>query len=131
MLRTLVYASLTVAAPQTSVPEELAQGVKTILPELQKSIRGNTLTRLRQVLKAAGKLPDELGVEDWVAHAERTANRAGLILADDLDAGATIIKTDTALPTTHAEKDRIGDMLRYSVSPGYLKVRNGLGLRVG
>jgi len=88
---------------------------------------------LEQVAALAGKLGDRLGngaMLAWRSATDLTANRAGLILANDLASAAKVIATETASTSGAAVKDRLRDLLAYAVSESYFQVRRHLGLVV-
>ena len=66
---------------------------------------------------------------NWRNATELTANRVGLILCDDLETAARVIATEKASTTVPA-KDRLRDLLAYSVSEPYFAVRRHLALNV-
>jgi len=78
----------------------------------------DTPTALVATLLLAVSLPD------------LTASRVGLILANDLETAARIIATETGVQSTLTVKDRLRELLAYSVSEEYFSVRRHLGLEV-
>ncbi len=88
---------------------------------------------LEQVAAMAGKLDGRIGagaMNAWRSATDLTANRAGLILANDLASAAKAIATETATTSNAPVKDRLRDLLAYAVSESYFQVRRHLGLVV-
>ena len=88
---------------------------------------------LEQVAVLAGKLGSRLGnglVTSWRSATDLTANRVGLILANDLQAAAKAIATETATTSGLPVKERLRELLAYAVSEPYFQVRRHLGLTV-
>jgi hypothetical protein len=88
------------------------------------------------VLEQVGVVADKLGEESngiiagWRSATDLTANRVGLILCNDLETAARIVATEPAGMSTMPAKDRLRDLLAYSVSESYFAVRRHLGVRV-
>ncbi len=88
---------------------------------------------LEQVAAVAGKLGDKLGngaMLAWRSATDLTANRAGLILANDLASAAKAIATESTSLSGAPVKDRLRELLAYAVSESYFQVRRHLGLVV-
>jgi len=84
---------------------------------------------LEQIAALAAGLVDPIAggrVAGWRAATDLTCNRAGLIVAGDLEAAAHAIATEGATLSGLAVKDRLRDLLGYA----YFAVRRHLGLDV-
>ncbi|MCA9675893.1 MAG: tetratricopeptide repeat protein [Kofleriaceae bacterium] len=101
----------------------LAQGLKTTVPGAM----------LEQVAALATKVAGRIGnglIPGWRSATDMTANRVGLILCNDLEVAARLIATEVGITSTLPAKDRLRDLLAYSVSDGYFNVRRHLGVHV-
>jgi hypothetical protein len=97
---------------------------------MQKTVPG---AHLEQVAALAGKLGPRLGnglVTGWRSATDLTANRVGLILANDLESAAKAIATETSSTSGLPVKERLRDLLAYAASESYFAVRRHLGLTV-
>lgn len=86
---------------------------------------------LEQVGELSSKLAGRVGnglVSGWRTATDLTANRVGLIVANDLETAAKAIATETAALSSLTVKERLRDLLAYSVSEQYFTVRRHLGL---
>ena len=86
-----------------------------------------------QVAALSAKIRGRLGnglVSGWRSAADLTANRVGFILCNDLEVAARAIATETAAMSGLPVKDRLRDLLAYSVSESYFQVRRHLGIHV-
>jgi len=79
----------------------------------------------RKLLAARGEVID---MEAWMAAADMTAARVGFVLANDLGLAARMIATEPAGGSPLPAKQRLRDLLAYSVSEDYFAVRKFLGL---
>jgi hypothetical protein len=77
----------------------------------------------------SGRLGNGL-ITGWRSATDLTANRVGLILCNDLETAARLVATEPGAMTTLAAKDRLRDLLAFSVSEGYFAVRRHLGIHV-
>ena len=88
---------------------------------------------LEQVGELSVKLAHRLGnglISGWRTATDLTANRVGLIVSNDLETAAKAIATEGAAMSSLSVKDRLRDLLAYSVSEQYFTVRRHLGLHV-
>jgi hypothetical protein len=88
---------------------------------------------LEQVAVLAGKLGPRLGnglVTHWRSATDLTANRVGLILANDLETAAKMVATETSTTSNLLVKERLRELLAFSASEAYFTVRRHLGLTV-
>jgi hypothetical protein len=72
-----------------------------------------------------------INMQDWVAATDLTAARVGFVLSNDLPAAARVISAEPAASSPLGAKQRLKDLLLYSVSEDYFAVRKFLGLEVG
>ncbi len=88
---------------------------------------------LEQVAVLSTKVNSRLGnglITGWRSATDLTANRVGLILANDLEIAARLVATEAGAMSTMTAKDRLRDLLAFSVSEGYFTVRRHLGVHV-
>jgi len=86
---------------------------------------------LVQVAAIARKMNSDFkngAIASWRTATDLTANRVGLILCNDLETAARRVAVETGGVSTLSAKDRLRDLLSYSVSEGYFAVRRHLGL---
>lgn len=107
----------------TDDARKLAANLKSTVPNAM----------LDQVAALASKVGARLGnglITGWRTATDLTANRVGLILSNDLETAARLVATETGAMSTLPAKDRLRDLLAFSVSEGYFAVRRHLGLHV-
>jgi tetratricopeptide (TPR) repeat protein len=111
-------------------PEAPSDEAKKLAAAMKQSVPGAVL---EQVAAMAGKLGERVSgsaLVAWRGATDLTANRAGLILANDLASAAKAIATETATTSSAPVKDRLRELLSYAVSEPYFQVRRHLGLVV-
>jgi tetratricopeptide (TPR) repeat protein len=98
--------------------------------QLQRAVPGPLLEQVGELSKnLAGRVGNGL-VAGWRAATDLTANRVGLIVANDLEIAAKAIATEGPTLSSLPVKDRLRDLLAYAVSEPYFLVRRHLGLHV-
>ncbi len=113
--------------PFTEVASDEA---KKLASQLKQQVPGPLL---EQVGELSSKLSGRVGnglVSGWRTATDLTANRVGLIVANDLETAARAIATEGAALSTLPVKDRLRDLLAYAVSESYFAVRRHLGLHI-
>jgi tetratricopeptide (TPR) repeat protein len=78
---------------------------------------------------AAGR-GESIDAQAWQAGADLTAGRVGFVLTSDLKAAARVISSEPPGTSPLTSKQRLKDLLAYSVSEDYFAVRKALGLQV-
>ncbi|HEX4417139.1 MAG TPA: hypothetical protein VH165_04525 [Kofleriaceae bacterium] len=78
----------------------------------------------------SGNGPGAATVAAWRAATDLTANRAGLVIANDLDAAVRAIATEGTTFSGLPVKDRIRDLLGFAASERYFAVRRHLGQHI-
>jgi tetratricopeptide (TPR) repeat protein len=81
----------------------------------------------RQLLEARGEVID---MEAWVAATDLSAARVGFVLSNELPSAARVISSESSAQSPLGAKQRLKDLLSYSVSEDYFAVRKFLGLAV-
>ena len=114
----------------TSFIEHTSEEARKLAGSLKAQVPGPLL---EQVGELSTKLSHRLGnglISGWRTATDLTANRVGLIVSNDLETAAKAIATEGAAMSNLSVKDRLRDLLAYSVSEQYFLVRRHLGLHV-
>jgi hypothetical protein len=82
----------------------------------------------RLVAQHGGTPPD---VERWCAGVELTASRAAFLLVNDLGAAARSLSAETLPGQPLSAKQRLKDLIAFSVSEAYFDARKMLGMGAG
>ncbi len=124
-LESAFYGALTAAGSSVAGHSE-----DDVAAQLRKTV---PTAVLEQVGAVAAKMTIEPGngvISGWRSATDLTANRVGLILCNDLQVAARSIATEKTSQSTLSAKDRLRDLLAYSVSEDYFAVRRHLGLNI-
>jgi golgin subfamily B member 1 len=118
------------AAPETArLAEQLSHSVPgPVLAQVAALARQASAGAGAQAEKAAGGGLGNGEIAGWRTATDLTANRVGFILCNDLETAARRVAVESAGVSTLSAKDRLRDLLAYSVSEQYFGVRRHLGL---
>jgi tetratricopeptide (TPR) repeat protein len=104
--------------------DRLTGDLRRLVP---RTVSDELATVGRELVSARGEVID---LSAWMAAADLTAARVGFSLTNDLPAAARVISTEPAAASPLSAKERLKDLLAYSVSEEYFAVRKFLGLEV-
>ncbi len=102
----------------------------TMATQLRKTVPSAILEQVGAVASKMDIEPNNGVISSWRTATDLTANRVGLILCNDLQVAAKSIATEKTPQSTLTAKERLTDLLAYSVSEEYFAVRRHLGLSV-
>jgi hypothetical protein len=128
-LKLLLLAALKMGNPKYELPEEGAATINHFIQALSERLDPMDLTSLGTAVQGFLASGESDSIRRWTTGIEYSACRAGLALTGDLPAVAEAIHSDPA-PGGARAKDKIYDLLRYSMSGQYHKLRHGLGIRI-
>jgi tetratricopeptide (TPR) repeat protein len=129
-LKSWLFAAIKLTAPHFPVANELAGAVVEAMQALDAGIQGQARDQLTRVVAKLIQSGTALDLKRWVAGVDLTADRAGFLLAHDLDTAVAVIRASddasSALPT----EDRVQELVLFSVSEAYFHLRERLGISV-
>ena len=125
-LRMVLLAALRIAGVAGADPQ-----VDTWAKPLAEHIDQPTKDRLRKIATRFVESEAAVDIKAWMRAVDLTANRAGLLVCDDLATAtrmARAVADDSSVPVPVQEK--VQDLLLYSVSEAYFTLREHLGLQI-
>lgn len=125
-LRTLVIAAIGLF-----VESELPSDVAAVRDALGPRLDAVRKLRLREAVTALGERGGQLDVLRFLRSLEKTACRAGLLACGDVNVAAHQIATDGRTIGGLDARERVHDLVAFSVSEPYARLRQGLGVAVG
>jgi hypothetical protein len=112
--------ALPMTAPVRARVTPIAQAIEPLLEPVQiDRLRGGFL----RFVEDGGRA----NLQRWANAVDATASRAGLLLADDLDAAGAVLRIEDP---DHAD-ERMDDLLHFAVGDRYANLRKQLGVTVG
>ncbi|MDY0004248.1 MAG: tetratricopeptide repeat protein, partial [Polyangia bacterium] len=125
----VLFAALSIMVPDAQLPDSPEVG--RIATNLKKTVPPLVFEQLLPVAKellSAGA--EEANLANWILATQRTGLRAALLLTNDFGVVAKVVATEPDGVTGLAAKDRVADLLQFSVSPEYFALRAHLGFDV-
>jgi len=128
-LRQAVLAAIKLSIPKLPIPKAELEGCNQLLKTLKKHLTG----REKKLLKGQVSRVVKRGAVDldtWFAEVQLTADRAALLLCQDLFSAANIVEESPHVPGAPTAARRVQELVRYGLSEEYAAIRRSLGLTI-
>jgi tetratricopeptide (TPR) repeat protein len=106
---------------------EVATAAATLAPEIEKRLAGKSKELLAGLVE---RLPPQIDLVKWRNAVDATALRCALLVCGDLAATARMAALDPPAAGAPRSRERVEDLVAYSVSPAYFAIRRHLGVEV-
>ena len=104
----------------------------SIAREMKGRMSGGHVDQLLSLMKKFIQAGGSTDVKRWAAAVELTAYRVGLLMCGDLQTSALMVSQEqNLLGSTMTPKDKIKELVLYSISEDYFQARRGIGIQVG
>jgi len=130
-LKTALLSAIVLVRRDFPVPPDMQANVATYLPEMQKRIAPQVFEQLGIVVNRFLQDAPEVNMAKWGYAVESTAHRVGFIICGDLETAARMVSAEPTVVGGPQAKDKIKELVLYSVSEDYFAVRHHLGLTIG
>jgi hypothetical protein len=128
-LTVMLFAGVILGAPNTPLPPELASNVQTTAKALNPFLDAQARDYLRTVVKRFIAEGAKANIKQWMAAAELTACRTGLLISGDLEIAKKILSSERATPELPAA-EKMKDLLTFIMSDQYSALRRALGINI-
>ncbi len=126
-LKTVLMAGLRISGVVPQADAATEQAAQQIASKIQPAQR-DALRSLAKRFVDAGARTD---IKRWLQAVELTSCRAGLLACNDLDTAARMVtQLGAAGPVDLAPKEKVKELVLFSVSEEYFKLREFLGIRI-
>jgi tetratricopeptide (TPR) repeat protein len=105
--------------------------VAQYLPEMQRRITPQMLEQLGLVVHRFLQAAPEVNLKTWGNAVEASSFRAGFVVCGDLEVAARMISLQPTVVGGATPKERVKELVLFSVSEDYFAVRAALGLQIG
>jgi tetratricopeptide (TPR) repeat protein len=129
-LKSWLFAAIKLTAPQFPVAPELAGAVNEAMSALDTGIQGQARDQLTRVVSKLLQSGTALDLKRWVGGIDLTADRAGFLLAHDLETAAAVLRASDEASSAVPQQDRFQELVLFSVSQAYFELRSRLGITV-
>jgi hypothetical protein len=89
------------------------------------------LQALSKVVNRFIKAQENVDIKKWINAVELTGCRAGFLLSNDLEVAARMIQAESGAVDEMSPKEKIKDLVLFSISEEYFRLRESLGITIG
>ncbi len=126
-LKIWLFAALRIASPTFPVAPEIEGEVAQAQMALENTLTTEVHVELRSLVATLLVDSQALDLKRWVEGVDYTADRAGFILANDLQRSLARVRDQFAVVSTPGQQ-RARELLLFAISPAYFELRSGMGL---
>ena len=120
-------AALILVQPSFPVKPEQVQLVQQYLAVLNSKMQPQWREQLHVVVKRFLQNASEVDLVKWGNAVEATTQRVGFLMCGDLEVAAKMVQMEPAIMGGPQAKDRVRELVLYSISEDYFFVRQHLG----
>ena len=129
-LRAWFFAAIKLTSPQFPVAPELEGAVNEAYLALEAGLVGQTRDQLTRVVAKLLTSGAALDLKRWVAAVDLTADRAGFVLAHDLETAVQVVKASDEHSSAASPDERFRELVLFAVSSQYFEIRQRLLISV-
>lgn len=130
-LKTVFMSALIMVQPKFPVKPDMVPLVQQYLPVLQQKIQPQWLEQLHMVVKRFLQNAAEVDLVKWGNAVEATGHRVGFVLCGDLEVAAKMVSMEPVAVGGPQAKDKIKELVLFSISEDYFAIRQHLGTVIG
>jgi tetratricopeptide (TPR) repeat protein len=130
-LKTAFLSAIVMVRRNFPLTAEMQPLVAQYLPEMEKRILPAWLEQLGIVVNRFLQAAPEVNLTKWGHAVDATAQRAGFVICGDLEVAARMVSTEPVVAGGPQVKEKIKELVLYSVSEDYFAVRQHLGITIG
>jgi tetratricopeptide (TPR) repeat protein len=125
-LTVLMLAAIKFVKPDFDVPPEVMGTVQTLAQQMQQD--QVQVAGLQKVVKLFLEQGGQVNIKKWFQSVELTACRAGFLLSGDLEVTKKMLALDPGLPGDVTPTEKLKDVILFSISESYFRLREALGI---
>ncbi len=129
-LKSWFFAAIKLTSPQFPVSPELEGAVNEAYLALEAGLVGQMRDQLTRVVSKLLTSGAALDLKRWVAGVDMTADRAGFVLAHDLETAVQVVKASDESSSAVPPDERFKELALFAVSPQYFDIRQRLLISV-
>lgn len=130
-LKLYFLATLKLFAPSLPIKPDIAGQVNEAMKGLRGLVPPDRMEVIAVVVQKFLATKAEADLHKWSNAVDMTGTRAGFLVCNDLDVTIRMVQTEPVSVGTPEPKDKIKDLLQWSISDEYFALREHLGLTIG
>ncbi len=128
-LKAWLFAAIKTCVPQFPVSADLMGPVDEAMAAMKGDFQGVQKERLSSLVSKLIQTGASLDLKKWTASIDLTADRIGFLLAHDLQLATEVIRA-TEEGASVPGKERVKEVVLFSVSEEYFEIRQKLGIAI-
>jgi hypothetical protein len=128
-LKAWLFAAIKTCVPQFPISADLVGPVDEAMAAMRPDFQGVQKERLSSLVSKLIQTGASLDLKKWVASIDLTADRIGFLLAHDLQLATEVIRA-TEEGASLPGKERVKEVVLFSVSEEYFDIRQRLGIAI-
>ncbi len=129
-LKVVVLSAIVMVQPRFPVPPDMAPLVQQYLPEMQKRMPPQVLEQLGAVVNRFMQAAPEINLAKWGHAVDAVSHRAGFVVCGDIEVAARMVSAEPVVVGGPQVKDKIKELVLYSISEEFFTVRAQMGLTI-
>jgi hypothetical protein len=113
------------------VPPDMVPLVQQYMPEIQKRLNPSVFEQLAVVVNRFIQAAPSVDLAKWGHAVDAASHRAGFVVCGDLEVAARMVSAEPVTVGGPQVKDKIKELVLYSISEEYFAVRQQLGVTIG
>ncbi len=130
-LKVALLSAIALVNRQFAVPPELQATVVQYATEVQKRIPPQYYEQLARVVKLFIENASNADLGRWGHAVDSTSHRGGFVVCGDLEVAARMVSAESVVVGGPQVKDKIKELVLFSISEDYFAVRAQMGLTIG
>ncbi|HEX4475364.1 MAG TPA: tetratricopeptide repeat protein [Polyangiaceae bacterium] len=129
-LRSWLFAAIKMNAPQFPVAPDIEGSVNHAVAALERHITLDLRDHLARIVSRLIQSGAALDLRRWVQGVDLTTERAGFVLAHDLETAVELVRASDESTSSLTAPARLKELVLYAISEPYFKLRARLGIGV-
>jgi hypothetical protein len=130
-LKAFFLAALRLVQPKLQVKADMEQPVTERVELLRRFMPPQYMETLAEVVRRFMESKAEVDLHKWAKAVDYTSTRAGFLLCNDLETAAQQVLSEPISVGSADPRDKVRDLIQWSVSEEYFELRARLGLAIG
>ena len=130
-LKVAFLSAIVMMQPKFPVPADSVALVQQYVPEMQARVTPQVKEQLAVVVNRFIQAAPEVNLAKWGFAVDAVSQRAGFVLCGDLEVAARMVSAEPVVVGGPQVKDKIKELVLYSISEEYFAVRAQMGLTIG
>ena len=130
-LKAFFLAALKLVQSKVPVKPDMEQAVAERVELLRRFLPPQQMETLVEVVRRFFESKTEADLHKWAIAVDYTSTRAGFLLCNDLEVAILQVLSEPIAVGSADPKDKVRDLIQWSVSEEYFELRGHLGLAIG